>query len=144
MISRSRSLLIAFMALGLIHTLVAGAAAQSGPKSKSTQTEAEWIAYDAEAEEVRVMVKKPGQGPDAGKMKKNKEVAFKVKAEGSVLTRTTVTINGQKADLAEIPAGKSVYVYWRPDEKERKVYHARKIDVIFSERELEEKWKAVD
>ena len=63
-----------------------------------------------------------------------------MKPEGSVLTRTTVAINGVKGEIADIPEGKTVNVYWRPDEEDPTILRARKIDVVMSDEELDEKY----
>ena len=126
---------LAAVALALAFTAVTADSAQA--KGKSVQTEAKFISYDPEAKTVTVKVRKPGRGKDAKLVKKNKEAVFAVKPEGSVLTRTTVTINSQKAELADIPEGKTVNVYWRPDEKDRTILRARKIDMILSDEELQ-------
>ena len=60
---------------------------------------------------------------------KGKEMSFHVTAEGSVLTRTTVTQNARPAKLDDIKPNAVVVVYWRqnasnPDQKD-----ARKIDM---------------
>jgi hypothetical protein len=113
-------------------------AAEAQGKGKSIQTEAEWVKFDAEAKTVTAKVKKPGRGADAKKLlKKNQEATFAVKPEGSVLTRTTVSINGKKGELTDISEGKSVNIYWRPDEDDPSIPRARKIDVILSDEELD-------
>jgi len=130
------------LAVGALAFAFAGAFATSaGAEAKSVQTEAEWIKFDPVAKTVTVKVKKPGRGPDAKRLKKNKEAVFLVKPEGSVLTRTTVTIDSKKAELTDIPVGKTVNVYWRPDEKDKSAMFARKIDVILSDEELDEKYR---
>jgi hypothetical protein len=134
--------LTALAAVGLLAIVAAPALAVPG--GKSTQTEAIWKSFDAEAQTVTVKVKKPGRGKDAKLLKRGREATFKVKVEGSVLVRTTVAVNGKKGELHEIPEGKTVYIYWRPDEKDPKAKFARKIDVIFSQEELEERWKVAD
>ena len=135
--------LTALAAVGLCVSLASTALA-SQPSGKSTQTEAIWKSFDPEGQTVTVKVKKPGRGKDAKRLKRGKEATFKVKVEGSVLVRTTVSVNGKKGELSEIPEGKTVYVYWRPDEKDPEAMYARKIDVIFSQKELEERWKVAD
>ena len=125
-------------ALLLVAGFVPNAYAQS--RGKSVQTEAEWISFDAEANTVTVKVKKPGRGKAAKGLKRGREASFNVKPEGSVLTRTTVAVNGRKAELTDIPAGKTVNIYWIPDAKDKEARFARKIDVIFSEAELEERY----
>jgi hypothetical protein len=130
---------------GLLAVAVAFASAMAfavsaHAKGKSVQTEAEWIKYDPDAKTVTVKVKKPGRGKDAKLLKRNKEAVFAVKPEGSVLTRTTVAINGVKGEIADIPEGKTVNVYWRPDEDDPSILRARKIDVIMSEAELDAKY----
>jgi len=107
-------------------------------KSKSTQNEAEWIAYDAAAKTVTVKITKKGKGPNSKLLKARKEATFNVIPEGSVLTRTTVTINGVKSELTDIAAGKTVLIYWVPDPNKKGELFARKIDAIFSEEELDE------
>jgi uncharacterized protein (DUF849 family) len=126
-------------ALAFVFTAAFAATAQA-EKAKSVQTEAVWVKFDPEANTVTAKVKKPGRGKDAKLLKKNKEAVFLVKPEGSVLTRTTVAINGVRGELDDIDEGKTVIIYWRPDEKDKTKPRARKIDVIMSEKELDEKY----
>ena len=130
---------LAAVALAFAFTTVFAVGAQA--EGKSVQTEATWIKFDPEAKTVTVKVKKPGRGEDAKLLKRNKEAVFAVKPEGSVLTRTTVTINGVKAELSDIPEGKTVNVYWRPDEKDPSILRARKIDMFMSDEELDAKYR---
>ena len=109
-------------------------------KSKSTQNEAEWIAYDAAAKTVTVKITKKGKGPNKKLLKTRKEATFNVVPEGSILTRTTVAINGVKAELTDIPAGKTVLIYWVPDPNKDGELFARKIDAIMSEEEFDAKY----
>ena len=44
------------------------------------------------------------------------------------MTRTTSTMNAKPVKLTEIPVGAPVIVYWRPDEKDKKIRRARKVD----------------
>ncbi len=60
---------------------------------------------------------------------KGKETSFKVTAEGSVLTRTTVTMNARPAKLDDLKAGQVVVVYWRPNDANAEQKDARKIDI---------------
>jgi hypothetical protein len=129
---------LAAVALAFAFTTVFALEAQAA--GKSVQTEAQWIEYDSEARTVTVKVKKPGRGKDAKLLKRNKRAVFAVKPEGSVLTRTTVAINGVKGEIADIPEGKTVNVYWRPEEKDPSILRARKIDVIMSDAELDAKY----
>ena len=114
--------------------------AQAQPKSKSVKTEAEWIEFDATAKTVTVKIVKPGSGSAAKTLKKGKPAVFKVVPEGSVLKRTTVSINGRKGELTDIPAGKAVNVYWVPDAANEQERLARKIDVFLTGEELEERY----
>ena len=126
---------LAAVALAFAFTTVFAAGAQA--EGKSVQTEATWIEFDPEAKTVTVKVKKPGRGKDAKLLKRNKEAVFAVKPEGSVLTRTTVAVNGVKGEIADISEGETVNVYWRPDEKDPSILRARKIDVFLSDEELD-------
>ena len=132
--------LIATIAAALMLSLVGPTSAFAQGKAKSTQTEAEWIKFDPETNTVTVKVKKPGRDNDAKRLKKNKEATFKVKPEGSVLTRTTVSINGRKAELTDLSEGKTVNIYWRPDTSDDTVMFARKIDAIMSEEDFDARY----
>ena len=137
---RGSAALVTALALGLAFAIAAPAAAQK--KAKSTQTEATWVNFDAGAKTVTVKVRKPGRGKNAKRLKKGREATFKVKPEGSVLTRTTVAINGVKGELTDIPEGKQVNVYWVPEGDD--VLFARKIDVVLSEEELANRFQDVE
>jgi len=128
------------LALVTAFTIASPDRAEAKGKVKSVQTEAQWVEYDTAAKTVTAKVKKPGRGKDAKKLKKNKEATWAVKPEGSVLTRTTVSVNGVKGELGDIPKGKTVNIYWRPDEQDPSVLRARKIDVILSDEELDAKY----
>lgn len=135
----SSTALAAAAAIVLAFAAVDKVAAKS--KSKSTQTEADWISFDPETEQVTVKVRDPGKGKDAKMLHKGKEAVFKVKAEGSVLTRTVVKVNGKAGKLSDIPAGKRVLIYWQPKDG---TPHARSIDVVFTEEELNERFPDSD
>ena len=60
---------------------------------------------------------------------KGKETTFNVTAEGSVLTRTTVTLNARPAKLDDLKPNAVVVVYWRPNAAHADQKDARKIDV---------------
>ena len=113
--------------------------APASAAEKTTQTEAKWIAYDAATKTVKVKIDKPGTGPNKDKLKRNEEVSFRVVPEGSVLTRTSVAINGVKGELTDIPADKKVNVYWLPDPENKDGFFARKIDVVLSDEELDKR-----
>jgi hypothetical protein len=83
---------------------------------------------------------KTGLGPVPARPACRPAAVFNVQPEGSVLSRTSVAINGKKGALTDIPTGKTVIVYWIPDAKDAKARFARKIDVILSEAELDAKY----
>ena len=74
--------------------------------------------YDAAAKTVTLKIKKVGDGPGAATLKVGQQAVFNVQPEGTVLTRTSVAINGKKGALTDIPTGKTVIVYWVPDVKD--------------------------
>ena len=132
-----------FLALALACLLAAPAAFAAAEKAKSTQSEGKWVQFDSAANTVTVKITKEGKGakpPTELKVKKGREATFKVNPTGSVLSRTSVAINGKKGELTDIPEGKTVNVYWVPDEKDPKSRFARKIDVILSDEELDAKY----
>lgn len=122
--------------------LVAGPA-QAEKKTKSTVTEAKFVSYDEGTKTLTVKVLKSGKRPKNKKlsMKKGKKATFKIKPEGSILVRTSVTADGMKSSIGEIPADKTLNIYWVPDETDPDVRFARKIDMVYTDQELEERDK---
>lgn len=141
MINGSRIALIAGLAIGLA-AAVAAPSALAQSKGKSIQTEAKWVKFDSAANTVTVKVMSTGKRPKLkeASLKKGKEASFNVKPEGSVLTRTTVAVNGKRGEITDIPEGKTVNIYWVEDDAKSTKRMARKIDVIFSEEELAERY----
>jgi hypothetical protein len=131
--------ILGIAAAALVAGLVAASQAPAA-EQKSTRNEAEWVAYDAGAKTVTMKIKKLGLGPGAAQLKVGQEAVFNVQPEGSVLARTSVAVNGKKGALTDIKPGKTVLVYWVPDPKDAKAHFARKIDVILSEQELDERY----
>ena len=130
----------AAVALAAAWVFAAGSPAAAQKAGKMNQIEADWVAYDAAAQAVKVKVYEVGQGPQAKELKASQEAAFKVKAEGSILTRTSVKVNGKAGKLSDINAGKRVILYWLPDEADKTARFARTIDVTFSDEELDERY----
>ncbi len=138
--TRARSLAGALAAL--LPLALAAAAAEAAPKGSTVQTEAKWVSFNPDKGTVTVKIVKPTKGGTkiADKklnLKTGKEVYFNVKAEGSVLSKTTVAINGKKGEFKDIGEGKTVNIYWIADEKQEGARFARKIDVILSDEELD-------
>jgi len=93
-------------------------------KAKTERTTGRLVKYDKGAQTITVK-------------DKGKETVLKVTAEGSVLTRTTVTKNAKPAKLDDLTENAPVIVYWRMgDDGTTKM--ARKIDMPNVPRELEE------
>jgi hypothetical protein len=140
-----RAVVATALLAGLACLGMAGAAAAQS-KGKSIQTEADWVSYDAAASTVTVKVRKPGKRVKDKEIaiRKGKEATFDVKPEGSVLTRTSVKINGRRGELQDIPAGKRVNLYWVVDETMGTKRFARTIDVTLSEEELNERYQLED
>lgn len=134
---------VAALAALALATFVTAAPATAQPKAKSTQSEAQWVNFNPCDNTVTVKVTKAGKGakpPKELKLKTGKEASFNVKPEGSILVRTSVAINGKKAAMTDIPEGKTVNIYWVPDEKDASKRFARKIDVILSDEELDARY----
>lgn len=131
--SRSRSLVPA-LAAALLVTLGLAPGAWAQAKSRQTETEAEFVGYDAEAGTVTLKIRKPGKGarpPRELKLRKGEEAQFNVKAEGSVLTRTTVKLqDGTAGSFDDLTAGRKVLVFWVPDPDDGKARLARSISVF--------------
>ncbi len=98
--------------------------AEAAKKQKSKLSrEARLLAFDTEAGTMTVK-------------EKGKKVVYNVKFEGSVMTRTTATINAKPVKLQEIPLKARVNIYWRPDENNKKKRFARKVDALNIPEEL--------
>jgi hypothetical protein len=102
---------------------LAVAAPVRAEEAKSERATGKLVSYDAAAQSI--VVKESG-----------KDLAYQVKAEGSVLTRTTLTMNGKVAKYDDLKPGMIVIVYWKPDAADAAKRLARKIDVPKIPREL--------
>ena len=129
------------LAAGAVGLLVAGGFAlpAEAAKVKSTKTEAKFVSYDAKSKTLTVKILNPGKRPKNRELslKKGKQAQFKIKPEGSVLLRTSVTADGQRSSIDEIPENKTLNIYWVPDENDPDVRFARKIDMVYTDEELE-------
>lgn len=104
-------------------TVVAGTASAEKKTRSKLSKEARLIAFDTEAGTMTVK-------------EKGKKVVYNVKFEGSVMTRTTATINARPMKLNEIPLKAKVNIYWIKDEKDPKKRFARKVDALKIPKEL--------
>lgn len=95
--------------------LLAAVPAEAQSKQKSKQARGTFKGFDAAASTITLL--------EGGK-----EIVYKVKPEGSVLSRTTVKINGVPMYVKDIPEGAPIIVYWRPDEADKEQRFARSID----------------
>lgn len=123
--------------------LSAAPEATAQPRSSRVETEGELQSFDEATNTIVVDVKKTGRPPGdlQDVVKRGKEATFKVKPTGSVLTRTTVKINGKRAELSDIPMGKTVKITWKPDKDDPSMPFAWTIDTIFTEDEMEERYE---
>jgi len=133
-----------FLLMSVLLVLGPGAGIAAAKKTKSIKTEGTFRSYDAEAKTLEIKVKKKGKKPanKALRVKTGKRATFNVKPEGSVLTRTSVTLDGKRADINEIEKGQFLIIYWVPDEKDPDSRFARKIDMVLSEAEMDARNKA--
>ncbi len=115
------------VALALVVAAAVTTSAQAEPTGKTNKSQGKLVAYDAEAQTITVK-------------EKGKERTYQVKAEGSVLTRTTVTMNARPAKLPDLPPGAPVIVYWKADSVDKKARFARKIDAPKIPEELLEEY----
>jgi hypothetical protein len=112
---RSARGVLAAALVGVLASL-AGATASAEEAAKTERSNGRVVSYDKDKATLTIK-------------DKGKEETFHVTAEGSVLTRTTVTMNARPAKLDDLKPNAVVVVYWRqnattPDQKD-----ARKIDM---------------
>ena len=140
---------VAHLTAALAVAGLATAAVAQG-NQKSVQNEAQFVKYDEAASTVTVKIMKKGKGNNDlmkqfdDKVKNGKEATFNVIPTGSVLTRTSVAINGVKGEMKDLKAGKRVLIYWVEDPKKKGELFARKIDVVLSEEELDKRYEVVE
>jgi hypothetical protein len=135
---------VAFAIAGLVSP------AHAQGNQKSVQNEAQFVKYDEASSTVVVKILKKGKG-NAGllkqfdeKVKNGKEATFNVIPTGSVLTRTSVAVNGVKGEMKDLQPGKRILIYWVEDPKKKGELFARKIDVVLSEEELNKRYEVVE
>lgn len=120
-------------------------AAHAQGNQKSVQNEAQFVKFDEAASTVVVKILKKGKGNSAllkqfdAQLKNGKETTFNVIPTGSVLSRTSVAVNGMKGEMKDLQPGKTILIYWVEDPKKKGELFARKIDVVFSEEEQEKR-----
>jgi hypothetical protein len=110
-------------AVAMLVALAVAAPIQAA-ESKSERATGKFVSYDAAAKSMAV--KESG-----------KEQTYQVKPEGSVLTRTTLTMNGKVAQWEDLKPGMIVIVYWKPDAADAEKRLARKVDVPKIPREFQ-------
>jgi hypothetical protein len=112
------------LAASLVLVLVGlGAAAEADGKGKIKKSQGRLVSLDREAKQMTVKVK-------------GKKVVYNVKLDGSVMKRTTATMNARPARLEDIPIKAPVIVYWIQDESNSKEKFARKVDAPKIPKEL--------
>jgi len=131
------------VAAAVLAVSVAGltTAAQAQGNQKSVQNEAQFVKFDEATSTVVVKILKKGKGNSAllkqfdAQLKNGKETTFNVIPTGSVLSRTSVAVNGMKGEMKDLQPGKTILIYWVEDPKKKGELFARKIDVVLSEEE---------
>jgi hypothetical protein len=127
-----------------------GTAALAQGNQKSVQNEAQFVKYDEATSTVVVKILKKGKGNSAllkqfdDKLKSGKETTFNVIPTGSVLSRTSVAVNGMKGEITDLQPGKTILIYWIEDPKKKGELFARKIDVVLSEEEQNKRSEEVE
>ena len=135
--------------LALAGVFASDASAQD-KKSNQVQNEAQFVKFDEAANTVTVKILKKGKGNNDlmkqfdDKVKNGKDATFNVIPTGSVLTRTSVAVNGVKGEMKDLQPGKKIMIYWIEDPKKKGELFARKIDVVLSEEELDKRYEVVE
>lgn len=127
MSSSVKRALATIAALAFVLTVVGAGPAYAQKKAKPKRVQGQFISFDATAN--TILVKERG-----------KEVEYTVKPEGSILTRTSVKINGLGGKVADLKPNMRLFLYWMPDEKDPKKRFARTIDVPNVPEELQEEF----
>lgn len=143
-----RNFFVAALAVTAAVAFAAAASAQGDQKTVSN--EAQFLKFDEAANTVTVKILKVGKGNKSlmkqfdNEVKKGKDATFNVIPTGSVLTRTSVAINGMKGEMKDLQPGKTILIYWLEDPKKKGELFARKIDVVLSEEEQNKRAEEVE
>ena len=146
---QTRSFVIAAAMLAVGVAGLAPAAHAQG-NQKSVQNEAQFVKFDEATSTVVVKILKKGKGNSAllkqfdAQLKNGKETTFNVIPTGSVLSRTSVAVNGMKGEMKDLKPGKTILIYWVEDPKKKGELFARKIDVVLSEEEQDKRSEDVE
>ena len=146
---QTRSFVIAAAMLAVGVAGLAPAAHAQG-NQKSVQNEAQFVKFDEATSTVVVKILKKGKGNSAllkqfdAQLKNGKETTFNVIPTGSVLSRTSVAVNGMKGEMTDLKPGKTILIYWVEDPKKKGELFARKIDVVLSEEEQDKRSEDVE
>ena len=146
---QTRSFVIAAAMLAVGVAGLAPAAHAQG-NQKSVQNEAQFVKFDEATSTVVVKILKKGKGNSAllkqfdAQLKNGKETTFNVIPTGSVLSRTSVAVNGMKGEMKDLKPGKTILIYWVEDPKKKGELFARKIDVVLSEEEQDKRSEEVE
>jgi hypothetical protein len=114
---------IVVAAMALVFAFGIGTAEAKSKSKVKLARDARLLAFDTEAGTMTVK-------------ERGKKVVYNVKFEGSVLKRTTATINSKPVKLTDIPLKAPVNIYWLPDEADKKKRFARKVDALRIPKEL--------
>ena len=133
----TRSLFAAIAAI--VMTSFIATVPASAAKVKSIKTEAKFQKFDPETKTITAKIRKAGKKPKNKKiaLKTGKEASFRVTPDGSVLTRTSVTLDAKPFPITEIEKDTSIVIYWIPDEKNPDGRYAKKIDLVLTDEEQE-------
>jgi hypothetical protein len=143
-----RNFLVAALAVTVGVAFASAASAQGD--QKTVQNEANFVKFDEATNTVTVKILKVGKGNKNlmkqfdNEVKKGKDATFNVIPTGSVLTRTSVAINGMKGEMKDLQPGKTILIYWLEDPKKKGELFARKIDVVLSEEEQNKRAEEVE
>jgi len=112
-------------ALAVLVALAGAMPVRAADEGKSERSNGKFVSYDAARQSIAIK--------EAGR-----EQTYQVKAEGSVLTRTTLTMNGKVAKFEDLKPGMIVIVYWKPDTADANKRNARKVDAPKVPKEFQE------
>jgi hypothetical protein len=127
-LTTSRATRIGVAVLGALLMLGTASGALAEKESKSKKAQGKLVELDVPGGTMTVV-------------EKGKKQVYQVIYEGSVMTRTTSTMNAKPVKLTDIPIGAPVIVYWKPDESDKKIRHARKVDAPKVDEDMVEEYE---
>ena len=134
--------MIGSVAVASLLAMPTEAAAQG---SWTNNSEASLTGVDYENHLIMALIKEPGRGPAARRLRKDRPATFQFNPDSAAGDETIVMIDGKRGELADIPENATVHIHWRPLDNNPSAYQMSTLKVVyFSEGKLAERRESAE